>query len=122
MSFFIGTPHTRNAGYFYNDDRPSGGIKREDDVKTCPHCQAVILMREWQKVSHGTMNGGFCQQCNAPICPHCTSKFATEGCIPFIEQLEKAYDMTVKLKQYLKIAGLEPASPQPIFTGILHSK
>lgn len=118
----IGHAYTRNAGYFKNDDRVSGGTLQEDDVKTCTHCQAVILMSQWRKVNaQGKMAGGFCNHCNAPICPACTPKFYKEGCTPFIAKLERDFDMTVKLAQFRKFAGLEPEPTTRIFTGILTS-
>lgn len=119
MTFTIGTPFTRNAGYFKNDDRVSGGKLQEDSVRTCPHCQAVILMQQWRGVdAQGRMNGGFCNKCSSPICPTCTPKFHKEGCIPFIAKLERDYDMTVKLAQFRKLAGLEPEPTTRLFTGI----
>ena len=78
-------------------------------------------MAQWRKISNGKMMGGFCHKCTAPICPNCTAKFAFEGCIPYIQQLERAHDMTVKLKQHLKIAGLEPEPQRGFFTGIIQS-
>ena len=115
---YLGTAYTKNNGYFRNDNRASGGRLQEDDVRTCPHCQAVILMRQWSQVVQGRQEGGFCGKCNAPICPSCHKNFGIEGCVPFIQKLEKDFDMTVKLKQHLKIAGLEPRPPQlPVFVG-----
>jgi hypothetical protein len=122
MTFTIGTPFARNAGYFKNDNRVSGGALQEDDVRTCPHCQAVILMRQWRKIEQGKLNGGFCSRCNAPVCTNCTPKLLSEGCLPYIAKLEKALDMTVKLKTYLKLSGLEPEPPRGFFTGIITSE
>ena len=117
MTFSIGTPHTRNAGYYYNWE--VRGTKAEADVQTCTHCQAVILMQQWAKTRDGKLAGGFCMRCNAPICEQCAPKMATEGCVPFIKKLEAELDMTVKLKQYIREAGFEPAAPPPLFTGII---
>jgi len=119
MTFFIGTPFTRNAGYQWNDDRPAGGAKEQHDVQTCPHCQAVILMQQWRQVENGKMNGGFCVKCNAPVCGHCNKAMQTTGCTPFVAQLEKQLDMVVKLRQFIRDAGLEPVAPRPMFTGII---
>lgn len=116
MTFIIGTPHTHNAGYFLNDDTPSGGKKAQADIQTCPHCQAVIKLQEWKRVEDGKMNGGYCMKCSAPVCGECNLAMQTEGCVPFIARLERDLDMTVKLKQYMKLAGLEPP---PIFTGLI---
>lgn len=116
MTFAIGTAFSRNAGYHWNGQ---GATKEQHDVQTCPHCEAVILMQQWRKVENGKMTGGFCMRCSKPICGHCNAKLATEGCIPFIQKLEKHFDMTVKLQQFLKEAGMEPATPKPIFTGLI---
>ena len=119
MGFVIGTPHTHNAGYsWYRYSCDTRVV--EDDVQTCPHCQAVIRMRQWQTTKDGKMAGGFCMKCDAPICPHCQAKMQTEGCIPFMRKLERELDMTVKYHQFVKEAGLEPAAPsRPLFTGLI---
>ena len=119
---YIGTPYTRNAGYFRSDDSPSGGKLREDNVRTCPHCQAVILMSQWGKVIAGKMQDGFCNKCNAPICTNCTPALATVGCLPYIAKLERDFDMTVKLRQFQKLAGLSPEPARGFFTGLISSK
>lgn len=119
MTFIIGTPYASGAGYFYNDDRASGGRYEQADVQTCPHCQAVILMQQWRKIEDGSMNGGFCMKCNKPVCPHCNKRMQTYGCEPYLKKLEKTVDMTIKLGQILKDAGMEPATPRPIFTGLI---
>ena len=102
MSIIIGTPHTKNAGY-YMSGGPHG--KREADIRTCPHCQAVIKMQLWKD------DGGFCRKCNAPICAHCADRALVFGCEPFMQRLEKFTDAVVKYQQYIKVAGLEP-TPQ----------
>jgi hypothetical protein len=122
MTFFIGTPFTKNAGFQWNDGRASGGALEENDVRTCTHCQAVILMQQWKRVENGAMTGGFCTKCNAPICGPCNKRMQVAGCEPFLQKLEKHIDMTVKLQQYLRDAGLEPASPRPLFTGLITAK
>ena len=112
--FIIGTPHTHNAGYYRNDDRPGGGRLSEADIQTCPHCQTVIKMQEWRQA------GGWCVKCDAPLCdnPFCVAETNLKGCVPFLKKLEQYVDATVKYDQYLKIAGLEPpVSPPSILTG-----
>jgi hypothetical protein len=118
MTFTIGTPFTRNAGYYYNWELRG---KSEADVQTCVHCQAVILMQQWNQIDAktGKLAGGFCMRCNAPICEQCAPKMATEGCIPFIRKIEQQVDMVTKLDKYLKDAGLEPVAPRPLFTGVI---
>lgn len=116
MTFLIGTPQTKNAGYYRNDDRPSGGAMLEGDVQTCTHCQAVLIMGKWKD------DGGFCGRCMAPICGPCADRMQVLGCEPFLKKLEAELDALVKYRQHLKVAGLdEPAAkPQP-FTGLIRS-
>ena len=117
MTFSIGTPFTHNAGYHWNG---AGREKDQNDVQTCTHCQAVILMQQWRKVENGKMTGGFCMRCSAPICGPCNRTMQTQGCIPFMAKLEKEFDMVTKYDQFLKDAGMVPVQPsRPIFTGLL---
>lgn len=94
----IGTPHTKNAGYYLSSDVHG---KREADIRTCTHCQAVIKMQVWKD------DGGFCRKCNAPICAHCADQALIYGCIPFMQRLEKVTDTLIKFTQHLRVAGLE---------------
>ena len=61
MTFTIGTPFARNAGYHWNG---AGREKEQNDVQTCPYCQAVILMQEWRK----SATQYFCVKCCKPTC------------------------------------------------------
>ena len=113
MTFYIGTPHSRHAGYFLNDDRNAGGRKAEADVRSCTHCQAIILMQAWKD------NGAWCKRCNAPICANCGDRALIYGCEPFMKKLEAFTNAIVKYEQHLKVAGLDPGSPPPlIITGL----
>lgn len=103
--FIVGTPHAKGAGYFVNDDTPSGGKKVEGDVRTCMHCQAILIMQKWKD------DGGWCGRCNAPICATCADRMDTHGCEPFIAQIEKALKITPRLEQFRKEAGLEKREP-----------
>jgi hypothetical protein len=115
MTFKIGTPFSRNAGYFVNDKALR--TRQEDDVQTCKHCQAVIKMREWR-----TIGGGWCSKCNSPLCnnPICIAETARLGCVPFTKKLSQSFEAGEKLRLYLKTSGLDaPVPPQsPIYTGI----
>ena len=106
MTFHIGTPHTRNAGYYFNRYSCDTNLT-EDAVQTCSHCQAIIKMSEWKQ------DGGWCSRCEKPLCNHadCMAQTARLGCVPFIQQLERQIENTIKLEQHLKIAGLEPSPP-----------
>ena len=114
MGFLIGTPFSKNAGWSHYRYSCETRVV-EDDVQTCPHCQAVIRMRQWGETKNGKMAGGYCSKCDKPTCGH---KDCLE-CVPFLKRLEKHFDMTVKYAQFVKDAGLEPAKPhQPIITGV----
>lgn len=99
MSIVIGTPHTHNAGYFCNNIARIN--KDEADVQCCKHCERVILMQQWKD------DGGFCGRCMAPICGPCADRMLTHGCEPAIKKIEAAFDMTIKLAQFRKLAGLD---------------
>ena len=45
MTFIIGTPHTRNAGYLGADTGGHNSRKVEADIKICTHCETVIAMQ-----------------------------------------------------------------------------
>lgn len=100
MTFIIGTPHTHNAGYFRNDDTPSGGKKAEADIQTCTHCQGIIKMQAWKD------DGGFCSRCHAPICGPCADRMLTYGCEPYLKQLEKLLEREHRVTSFAKLAGL----------------
>lgn len=109
----IKTPHRHGAGYFLNNK----ALRRKDeaDVQQCKHCESVILMQKWAE------DGGWCGRCNAPICGPCADRMLTHGCEPFLKKIEAAFDMTVKLAQFRKLAGLDapPADYEPkILVGI----
>lgn len=106
---FIGTPHTKGAGYYVNNQALRN--KDEADVRTCTHCQAVILMQQWKT------DGGFCGRCMAPICGPCADRMLSHGCEPFIKQLERALDIRYKLSQFRKLAGID--APPPGYTPAL---
>jgi hypothetical protein len=112
----IGTPNTKGAGYYRNDDTASGGSKVEADIKTCSHCQAIIKLQTWKE------QGNFCNRCMAPICERCGIEMDTLGCVPFLKRLEQQVDSIVKYRQYLKVAGLEPGAAPQQSPGILISR
>jgi hypothetical protein len=96
---FIGTPHTKGAGFFCNDiatNRP-----QKADIQCCPHCETVLNMQKWKD------DGGFCGRCMAPICGPCADRMLTYGCEPARKAIEAAFDMTIKLAQFRKLAGLD---------------
>lgn len=114
MTFLIGTPHSRNAGYFINNQNCSArGGRQEADVQTCAHCECIMFMHKWKE------QGAFCRCCMKPICYLCGGRLATYGCENALRRIERYADAVVKYGQYLKMAGLEPVAPTPslIVTG-----
>jgi hypothetical protein len=81
VSFRIGTPFSRGAGYFLNNKGLGHAQHEEDDVQSCPHCQGLIKMREWKASS--VQN--FCMKCMKPTCdsPNC------QNCVPFGRTLDE---------------------------------
>jgi len=106
MSFVIGTPHASGAGYYNNDDRPSGGKQQQADVRTCTHCQKIVLLQAWKE------EGGWCSRCMAPICDFCADRMLVFGCEPFMKQVEQYSDMVAKLpRSYTQPAVREQPAP-----------
>lgn len=94
MTFIIGTPHSKNAGYHRNDDRNSGGALTEGAIQTCPHCQAVIKLNQWKQ------DGGWCAKCQAPVCgsdnPQCMQQTDKFGCVPFAKKFDEYVESLLK--------------------------
>jgi hypothetical protein len=109
MTFRIGTPHTKGAGYFINDKDTSR--PQEADIQTCSHCQRVIKMQEWKG------DGGFCGKCMHPICGPCATRAMTYGCEPFMKKIEQYAEKSMRYHQFSKIAGLEPVPHNSTPTG-----
>jgi hypothetical protein len=101
MTFVIGTPHTKGAGYFLDNQKLAPSQRKEADIQQCSHCETVINMQLWKD------DGGFCGKCMSPICGLCADKMLTHGCTPAIREIEKAFDMTIKLDQFRRLAGLD---------------
>lgn len=107
---YIGTPHTKGAGYFVNDQ----GLRsrQEADVQTCAHCQAVVKMQDWKE------EGGWCAREMKPLCLPCADAALIYGCVPFLKKVEQFMEAQMRFIQFSKIAGLDkPAAPQTIYTG-----
>jgi hypothetical protein len=99
------------SGFRLSDNRTSGGAKEENDVLTCPHCQAVINLQAWRKADHN--QHGYCAKCQAPVCHAgpCAQDYAMNGCRPFIQKIERMLSNDHALMQFRKLAGLLPAPP-----------
>jgi hypothetical protein len=112
MTFVIGTPHTRGAGYLLDNQNFSVSRRTEADIQTCPHCQAVINMQQWRD------NGSWCSKCNAPTCAdgtECAKKTALVGCVPYFKFLETVVKTEYEKAQLRRLMGLEPEPPPQPF-------
>ncbi len=87
-------------GYWYNDDRCSGGRKAEDDLGGCAHCQKALKKRIWLQ------NGGYCNQCDQELCVECATKALTEGCANFKRQVERAVADAYRREQNARLMGI----------------
>lgn len=93
--------HRSNGqGYLLNDNRASGGKKEEDDVWTCAHCQKLVLGMKWK------LEGGWCHRCMAPVCAGCSDKMLTEGCKPFLKEIEKSLEEAYRARQNARVLGI----------------
>jgi len=106
MTFIIGTPHTKGAGYFVNDRRLRS--RQEADVQTCSHCQAVIKMQEWKD------DGAWCAKCMKPICVKCGTRALTFGCEPFLKKIEQYAEQQMRFE---KLGVDEPVPQRSLVTG-----
>ena len=116
MTFVIGTPHTRGAGYVLNNQDLSAAKRQEADVRTCSHCQAIIKMQEWRE------DGAWCSKCSSPVCSHgaCAKKTEAMGCIPYVKYIETIIESEATKAQFRRMVGLDeqPTDYQPkIFSG-----
>jgi len=91
--FIIGNPHSRNSGYFVNNEHAR---KDEADVQTCSHCQKVILVQK-EKDSLAV-----CMGCMKLTCGPCATRALTFGCEPFMMKLERYAEEQYRLQQMLK--------------------
>ena len=98
----IGTPHSRGAG---NQSWTHGGRdmrRREADIQSCPHCQALINMQQWATAS--VQN--FCNRCMKPTCD---AKSCIEDCHPYIKRAEAEIERIERRLGFCRAAGLDPA-------------
>lgn len=99
MAFRVGTPHTRGAGYFVNNQNSAN--RQEADIQSCAHCQKVLFLKAWQA------DGGWCKHEMKPLCAPCADRALKFGCEPFLKSLEQ--HMTAQMRELIfsKLAGTE---------------
>lgn len=74
-------------GYLVIDERRGGGRLREYDTINCRHCQRLLD----KPVGPGQARQiprDFCANCGAAICAPCKYRMTTEGCRPFMAQID----------------------------------
>jgi len=89
------------AGYLLADDRASGGLRDEQDMLGCNHCQRLMKKPDWKA------DGGFCHGCDAPVCPQCADRIPYHGCEKFLAMLEGQLEKKYRRDQNAKILGLD---------------
>lgn len=60
-------------GYVLNDNRHSGGMKAEDDILGCAHCQCAMEKHLWARF------GYICSQCDGFVCTRCAESMRVHG-------------------------------------------
>jgi hypothetical protein len=85
------------AGFLSNDNRASGGQLEEDDILGCSHCQALIRKSEWK------IKGGYCYQCDQPLCLPCAEKAKRHGCANFKRQIDQQVEQAYRRDRLVNI-------------------
>lgn len=88
-------------GYYFNDDRASGGKLVEDDTMRCAHCPQGLLKADW--IRRGSLR---CVSCNQPLCEACGRMPPTLKCLPEEGKLERALNEAYRREQNSKLLGL----------------
>jgi len=90
------------AGYYYNDDRASGGKLEESDVLGCKHCEAGIKKSDWIR------NAGYarCSSCDGFMCDPCYDKYKVEGCQVFQRFIDRTLAENYRKQQNAKVLGI----------------
>jgi hypothetical protein len=77
-------------GYLVKWEEGGAKIVLEADTIDCRHCQKVLLKHAWRE------QGGWCFKCGWPVCAPCFAKLQTDGCRPFRQQVEHAWEQLHK--------------------------
>lgn len=95
--------HSRfdGAGYLISDNSASDwGTREEDDVVCCAHCQAVVRKRQW------VVAGGYCSNCDAPLCKTCADALQQQGCQNFMRKIDEALRDHHRREQNARLLGI----------------
>lgn len=70
-------------GYLLKWSEGGGKIDLEADTISCSHCQKVMTMKHWKE------EGPWCYKCGHGICLQCLERSRVNGCVPFMQQVER---------------------------------
>ena len=95
--------HSRfeGSGYLISDNRASdqGGVE-EADLVGCAHCYGIVKKKDWAQ------SGGYCVNCDAPLCKTCADRLGIYGCENFKRRVDEAVDAAYRRDQNARILGL----------------
>jgi len=86
-------------GHRLSDNTASGGIRDENDLLGCSHCQKLMKRHLWAD------DGGFCHGCGRPVCGPCCDLIPRRGCTTFLKTLEISLEKAYQRAQNAKILG-----------------
>jgi hypothetical protein len=89
-------------GYFFSDNRCSGGVLEEDDLIGCGHCPISMKKKEWNN------NGGYrCVGCDRCLCPVCAAAPPQMKCLGTdADRIERALNDLHRKQQNALILGI----------------
>ena len=75
-----------------------GKVFREADTMGCAHCQRVLVKRHQLRATElGTLvQPHFCANCGASVCHGCYAKMQTQGCRPWKQLIDRAWDRLMR--------------------------
>lgn len=89
------------AGYFFNDDRASGGKFDEDDILACAHTGVAMKKSDWKR------HGGICMVCGKPISAAAYERAKRFGCEgPEEKRIEQVVNDLYRRQQNAKLLGI----------------
>jgi hypothetical protein len=89
-------------GYYRNDNRASGGTLQEDGILSCVHGQCCIERTKWR----AGKTGGYCPQCDGPLCDYHVKRMQQFGCEPFMKAFTEKLNDHYRKQQNAKIMGI----------------
>lgn len=87
-------------GWRIADNRCSGGVREENDLLGCSHCQKLMERKLWAD------DGGFCHSCDRPVCGPCADLIPKHGCSTFLKTMEISLEKEYRRSQNAKVLGI----------------